>query len=187
MHAAWLLPAGPVLYLGMQWLSPIRPCPQSPCGERGGEVKVKSLGSVRLFATPWAVAYRVAISFSGRPSHPRDWTRVARIGGRRFTLWATREAGNKSGPKQRCEKPREGNKQGDAVESDWGRGCWGGQGRWSCWMGSPGWGVPLGRRRQGTGPSPALDGFPCPSLCGHKGAAETWAWQAAGPVGLEDS
>ena len=33
----------------------------------------------------------VAISFSRRSSRPRDWTRVSQIGGRRFTVWATRE------------------------------------------------------------------------------------------------
>ena len=33
----------------------------------------------------------VAISFSRRSSQPRDWTRVSRIVGRRFTIWATRE------------------------------------------------------------------------------------------------
>ena len=34
----------------------------------------------------------VAISFSRGSSRPRDWTRVSRIAGRRFILWATREA-----------------------------------------------------------------------------------------------
>ena len=34
----------------------------------------------------------VAISFSGGSSPPRDRTQVLRIAGRRFTLWATREA-----------------------------------------------------------------------------------------------
>ena len=34
----------------------------------------------------------VAISFSRRSSRPRDWTQVSRIVGRRFTVWATREA-----------------------------------------------------------------------------------------------
>ena len=34
----------------------------------------------------------VAISFSRRSSRPRDWTRVSHIIGRRFTIWATREA-----------------------------------------------------------------------------------------------
>ena len=33
----------------------------------------------------------VAISFSKRSSQPRDGTRVSRIAGRRFTIWATRE------------------------------------------------------------------------------------------------
>ena len=34
----------------------------------------------------------VAISFSRGCSQPRDWTRVSRTAGRRFTIWATREA-----------------------------------------------------------------------------------------------
>ena len=58
--------------------------------------------------TPWTVAYQasaskgfifqarvqewVAIFFSSRSSWPRDQTRVSCIAGRRFTLWATREA-----------------------------------------------------------------------------------------------
>ena len=33
----------------------------------------------------------VAISFSRGSSRPRDWTRVSRIVGRRFTVWATRD------------------------------------------------------------------------------------------------
>ena len=36
----------------------------------------------------------VAISFSRGSSWPRDWTRVSCIPGRRFNLWATREAQN---------------------------------------------------------------------------------------------
>ena len=34
----------------------------------------------------------VAVSFSRGSSQPRDGTRVSRIVGRRFTVWATREA-----------------------------------------------------------------------------------------------
>ena len=34
----------------------------------------------------------VAISFSRESSQPRDWTWVSCIAGRRFTVWATREA-----------------------------------------------------------------------------------------------
>ena len=34
----------------------------------------------------------VAISFSRGSSRPRDWTNVSHLVGRRFTLWATREA-----------------------------------------------------------------------------------------------
>ena len=34
----------------------------------------------------------IAISFSRGSSQPRDQTQVSRIGGRRFNLWATKEA-----------------------------------------------------------------------------------------------
>ena len=34
----------------------------------------------------------IAISFSRGSSRPRDWTQLSHIGGRRFNLWATREA-----------------------------------------------------------------------------------------------
>ena len=71
------------------------------------KVKVKSLSHVWLFAILWTVAYWAppsmgfsrqeywsgfAISFSRGSSRPRDRTRVSHIGGRRFNLWATREA-----------------------------------------------------------------------------------------------
>ena len=70
-------------------------------------MKVKSLSHVRLFATPWTIAYQpppsmgfsrwecwsewIAISFSRGSSRPRNRTRVSRIAGRCFTIWATRE------------------------------------------------------------------------------------------------
>ena len=67
---------------------------------------MKSLSRVRLFATPWTVAYQapqatvhgifqarilewVAISFSRGSSQPRDWTWVSFIAGRCFTIWTT--------------------------------------------------------------------------------------------------
>ena len=68
---------------------------------------VKSLSRVRLFATPWTVAYQAppSMGFSrqeywsglpfpspGESSRLRDRTQVSRIQGRRFNLWATREA-----------------------------------------------------------------------------------------------
>ena len=34
----------------------------------------------------------IAISFSRGSSRPRDWTKISRIAGRPFTIWATREA-----------------------------------------------------------------------------------------------
>ena len=65
------------------------------------KMKVKLLSHVRLFATPWTVAYRgifqaivlewIAISFSRGSFQPRDWTQVSLIVDRRFTVWATRE------------------------------------------------------------------------------------------------
>ena len=70
------------------------------------KVKVKLLSRVRLFVTPWTVAYKAlpSMGFSRQehwsgvpfpsPGHlpwPRDRTRVSRIPGRRFNLWATRE------------------------------------------------------------------------------------------------
>ena len=66
-------------------------------------MNVKSLSRVRLFATPWTVAYQappfhgilqarilqwVAISFSRGSSRPRDRTQVSSIPGRCFNLWA---------------------------------------------------------------------------------------------------
>ena len=69
--------------------------------------KVKSLRRVPLFATLWnsslpgfslhgilqaRVLEWVAISFSRGSSRLRDRTQVSHIGGRRFNLWATREA-----------------------------------------------------------------------------------------------
>ena len=68
--------------------------------------EVKSLSHVRLFATPWTVAYQapssihgifqarvlewIAISFSRGSSWPRNQTRVSHTAGRRFIVWATR-------------------------------------------------------------------------------------------------
>ena len=71
-----------------------------------GKVKLKSLSCVRLFATPWTVAYQaplsmgffqaivlewIAISFSRGSSWPRDRTQVSCIVDGRFTVWATKE------------------------------------------------------------------------------------------------
>ena len=71
------------------------------------KLKVKSLSRVRLFATPWTVAYQVLLSMgfsrheywsglpfpsAGESSQPRDRTRVSLIAGGRFTIWAVREA-----------------------------------------------------------------------------------------------
>ena len=67
------------------------------------KLKLKSLSRVRLSATPCTVAYHappstgwilewVAISFSRGSSQPKDRTWVSCTVGRRFTVWATREA-----------------------------------------------------------------------------------------------
>ena len=78
-------------------------------------VRVYLLNRVWLFATLWTVARQtplsmgffrqeywsglprvlewVAVSFSRRFCQPRDRTRVSRIAGRHFTVWATREVG----------------------------------------------------------------------------------------------
>ena len=67
--------------------------------------EVESLSRVRLFATPWTVAYNAPLSmgfsrqeywnglpsFSRGSSQPRDRTWVSRIVGRCFTIRATRE------------------------------------------------------------------------------------------------
>ena len=67
---------------------------------------MRLLSCVQLFATPWTVAYQAPPSmgfsrqecWSGLPfpsprdlPWPRDWTRVSRIVGRPFTVWATWE------------------------------------------------------------------------------------------------
>ena len=69
--------------------------------------EMKSLSRVWLFVIPWTVAYQdpQSLGFSrqeywsgwpfpspGESSWPRDRTWVSRIVGRRFTVWATREA-----------------------------------------------------------------------------------------------
>ena len=46
--------------------------------------------SVHGIFQAWILEW-VAISFSRGSSWPRDWTRVSRIAGRCFTIWATRE------------------------------------------------------------------------------------------------
>ena len=70
------------------------------------KVKVKSLSRVQLWdpvecSLPGSSAHGilqarilewVAISFSRGSSQPRDWTWVSHIAGRRFNLWATKEA-----------------------------------------------------------------------------------------------
>ena len=65
------------------------------------KVKVKSLSHVRLFVTPWTVAYQAppsmgffqarvlewtAIAFSRGSSRPRDRSWVSHIAGRPFTV-----------------------------------------------------------------------------------------------------
>ena len=67
-------------------------------------LKAKLLSRVRLFVTPWTVAYQVpqSMGFSRQeywnglpfpsPGDLPDWTRVSHIVGRHFTIWAPRES-----------------------------------------------------------------------------------------------
>ena len=58
-------------------------CDPVECSPPGSSVH----GTLQARILEW-----VAISFSRGSSQPRDWTQVSRIAGRRFNLWATREA-----------------------------------------------------------------------------------------------
>ena len=49
----------------------------------------------------------VAISFSRGSSWPRDGTRVSSMAGRRFTIWAPREAQTSMGPGKLCKQMSE--------------------------------------------------------------------------------
>ena len=63
-------------------LSRVRLCDPMDCSRPGSSVH----GCFQAWLLEW-----VAISFSKGSSWPRDWTRVSRNVGRRFTVWATRE------------------------------------------------------------------------------------------------
>ena len=96
IHPGWIPVFGPFCKPYGQWF----------LNSKWKKVKVNSFSRVRLFVTPGTVAYHappsihgisqasilewVAISFSRGSSPPRDWTRVSRIVGRRFTIWAAR-------------------------------------------------------------------------------------------------
>ena len=58
-------------------------CNPTDCNLRGSSVH----GIFQARVLEW-----VAISFSRGSSQPRDWTQVSLIAGRRFTIWATKEA-----------------------------------------------------------------------------------------------
>ena len=63
--------------------------------------------SVHGIFQAWILEW-VAVSFSRGSSWPRDRTRVSRIVGRRFTVWATREAHQKHrSPKNKSQIPKE--------------------------------------------------------------------------------
>ena len=70
--------------LSCVWLFVSNPMKCSPPGS-----SVRRIFQARLLE--W-----VAFSFSRRSSWPRDWTRVSRIAGTRFTIWAIREVCNLS-------------------------------------------------------------------------------------------
>ena len=57
-------------------------CDPMDCGLPGSSIH----GILQARVLEW-----VAISFSRRSSQPRDQTRVSRIAGRHFTIWATME------------------------------------------------------------------------------------------------
>ena len=63
-------------------------CDPMDCSSPGSSV----YGILQAWILEW-----VAISFSRGSFQPRDWTQVSRIVVRRFTVWATREAGAKLG------------------------------------------------------------------------------------------
>ena len=76
----------------MKWSEVAQSCPtlceSMDCSPPGSSVH----GILQARILEW-----VAISFSKGSSWPRDWTQVSRIAGRRFNLWATREAYNNNG------------------------------------------------------------------------------------------
>ena len=117
----------PKMLLGLGWNSPhtqsskgvLQESPWNRVKYGWGEMKVRLLSCVRLFVTPWTVAYQapqsmelsrqeywewIAISFSRVSSQPRDWIQVSRTAGRRFTVWATRGARVKWSPQQKLKK-----------------------------------------------------------------------------------
>ena len=88
LYLALLNPVLCQLYEEVKWsevnsLSRVRLCDPTDCSLPGSSVH----GIPQARVLEW-----VAISFSRRYYQPRDWTRVSRIGGRCFNLWATREA-----------------------------------------------------------------------------------------------
>ena len=64
----------------MKSLSHVRLCDHMDCGLPGFSIR----GIFQARILEWVV-----ISFSRGPSQPRDWTRISRISGRCFTVWAT--------------------------------------------------------------------------------------------------
>ena len=75
------------MYTEVKWSESAQSCPTlcdpTDCSLPGSSVH----GIFQARVLEW-----VAISFSGGSSQPRDRTRVSRTTGRRFTVWATREA-----------------------------------------------------------------------------------------------
>ena len=89
----WILRCSPESYhnvvnwlsFPLKLLSCVRLCDPMGCSLPGSSVH----GIFQARTLEW-----VAISFFRGSSRPRDWTWVSRIVGRRFTIWATREALN---------------------------------------------------------------------------------------------
>ena len=61
----------------------------------------------------------IAISFSKGSSRPRNRTRVSRIAGRRFTVWATREASNITQVRNNCSRSAEEARKVEGQVSSW--------------------------------------------------------------------
>ena len=92
LHTAYEPRAPWSLRLKVRWVSEVAQscptlCDPMDCSLRGCSVH----GILQARTLQW-----VAISFSRGSSRPRDQTRVSCIAGRRFTLWATREAQSKA-------------------------------------------------------------------------------------------
>ena len=71
-----------------QWTSEVAQSYPTLCDPMDCSLPVSSIhGIFQVTVLEW-----VAISFFRESFWPRDWTQISRIAGRRFTIWAAREA-----------------------------------------------------------------------------------------------